>query len=260
MTSNNDTFSVMSKTLSKLGRKILSLALIFNSLLSLTFVISNLASSYPVTAGEKQYWSYLIGNSVFLFVFITSILNILTAKLLGKVELGRIWFHHYVYGFLASSVSFTLMAIFAPTYILVFLIPSLGFQAAGLQMFLIYSGLFFVYGGLTLVIDDVRDVSVRLGRVLDKLKIQAYKSSRALQKIHLISSLATVCISLSLYTSLMEKIMQSELWTVQNVIISFFATSLLITALWGLRAIKAKYWFTKLYQDLARIEPMLRNT
>ncbi|GEM_PF-740078 len=260
MTAVNDTFSAMSKTLSKLGRKTLSLALIFNSLISLTFVISNLVSSYPSTVGEQPYWFYLIGNSVYLFVFIASILNILPAKLLGKVDLGRIWFHHYVYGFLASSVSLTLMVIFAPTYVLVFLMPSLCFQAAGLQMFLIFSALFFVYGGLTLVIDDVRDVSAKLGKVFDKLKIRAYKSSRSLQKMHLISSLVTLCVSLSLYASLIEKIIQSEIWIIQNITATFFATSLLITGLWGLRAIKAKYWFIKLYQDLARLEPILLKT
>ncbi|MBS7615184.1 hypothetical protein KEJ18_05580 [Candidatus Bathyarchaeota archaeon] len=259
MTPDSDTFSAMSKILSKLGKKTLSLALIFNSLISLTFVISNLVSSYLSINGEQQYWSFLIGNSVFLFVFIASILNILPAKILGKVELGRIWFHHYVYGFLASSVSFTLMAFFAPTYVLVFLIPSLCFQATGLQMFLIYSALFFVYGGLTLVIDDIRDVSERLDKILDKLKIRAYKSSKILQKMHLISCLVTVCVSLSLYASIMEKNMQSDMWTIQNISTTFFATSLLITGLWGLRAIKAKYWFIKLYQDLARLEPVLQH-
>jgi hypothetical protein len=32
------------------------------------------------------------------------------------------------------------------------------------------------------------------------------------------------------------------------------AASLFITGFWGLKAVKAKYWFTKLYSDLSKAE------
>jgi len=253
------TSSAMSKILAKLGRKSLSLALIFNSLISLAAVVNILVVSYLTTGGLRPYSPYLLDGSLFLLVIATAVLNILPAKLVGKVDLGRIWFHHFVYGFLASSISLTLIAIFAPAYILVFLVPSLGFQTTGLQTVMIYSDLFFVYGGLTLMIDDIRDVSARLGRTLDKIKLWAYKSNKTLQKVHLISSLATVYVALSVCAWFTENVLLKEMWSIWDFSTIFVAASLLVTGLWGLKAVKAKYWFTKLYLDLSRLEPSLRK-
>jgi len=247
----------MSRIIAKLGRKTLSLALIFNSLISLASVANILFVSYFTVSGWRPYSPYLVDGSLLLLAIVTAVLNILPAKLVGKVDLGRIWFHHYVYGFLASSISLTLMAVFAPAYVLVFLMPSLGLQTTGIQMVMIYSGMFFVYGGLTLMIDDIRDVSVRLGGVLDKLKIWAYKSNKTLQKVHLISSLATVYIALSVCAWFMESTLVKETWSIWDISTIIVATSLLFTGLWGLKAVKAKYWFTKLYLDLSRLEPSL---
>jgi len=252
-------FTAMSRIIVKLGRKTLSLALIFNSLISLAAVVNILVVSYLTTGGLRPYSPYLLDGSLFLMVIATAVLNILPAKLIGKVDLGRIWFHHYVYGFLASSISLTLIAVFAPAYILVFLMPSLGFHTTGLQTVIIYSELFFVYGGLTLMIDDIRDVSIELGRTLDKLKLWAYKSNKTLQKMHLISSLATVYVALSVCAWFMENVLLKEMWSIWDLSTIFVAASLLFTGLWGLKAVKAKYWFTKLYIDLSRLEPSLRK-
>ena len=249
----------MSRIIAKLGRKTLSLALIFNSIISLASVVNILAAFYLSTNGWRPYSPYLIDGSLFLLVIVTAVLNIVPAKLVGKVDLGRILFHHYVYGFLASSISITLMAVFAPAYILVCLMPSLGFQTTGLQMIMIYSGLFFVYGGLTLMIDDIHDVSLRLGKVLDRLKLWAYKSSKTLQKVHFISSLATVYTAISVCAWFVGNIIFKETWSLWDGFNVVLAISLLITGLWGLKVVKAKYWFTKLYFDLSRLEPSLHK-
>ena len=249
----------MSRIIAKLGRKTLSLALIFNSIISLASAANILAAFYLNTNGWRPYSPYLIDGSLFLLVIVTAVLNIIPAKLVGKVDLGRILFHHYVYGFLASSISITLMAVFAPAYILVFLMPSLGFQTTGLQMIMIYSGLFFVYGGLTLMIDDIHDVSLRLGKILDRLKLWAYKSGKTLQKVHMVSSLATVYTAMSVCAWLLGNIILKETWSLWDVSNMVLATSLLITGLWGLKAVKAKYWFSKLYFDLSRLEPSLHK-
>jgi hypothetical protein len=191
-------------------------------------------------------------------VIVTAVLNILPAKFIGKVDIERILFHHYVYGLLASSISLTLMIIFAPTYIFVLLMPFLGFHTTGLQKIMIYSGLFFVYGGLTLMIDDIHDVSLRLGRALDRLRLRAYKSGRTLQRVHFISSLATVCTAVFIGAWFLETgvLETGSLWSVSKM---FPATSLLITGLWGLKAVKANYWFTNLCSDLSRLESSLRK-
>jgi hypothetical protein len=191
-------------------------------------------------------------------VVVTSVLNIVPARFIGKVDIERILFHHYVYGFLASLISLMLMVIFAPAYIFVLLMPFLGLRTTGLQKVMIYSGLFFIYGGLTLMIDDIHDVSLRLGRALDRLKLRAYKSGRTLQRVHLVSSLATVCTAVFVGIWFLETgiLKTGSLWNLSNM---FPATSLLITGLWGLKAVKAKYWFNKLYSDLSRFESSLHE-
>jgi hypothetical protein len=248
----------MSKILAKLGRKTLSLALIFNSIISLASVADILAAFHFNVDGWWPYQPYLVGVLLFWPVIVTAVLNIVPARFIGKVDIGRILFHHYVYGFLASSISLTLMVIFAPAYIFVLLMPFLGFQTTRLQMIMIYSGLFFVYGGLTLMIDDIHDVSLRLGTALDRLKLRAYKSGKALQKVHFISSLATVYTAVFISVLFLEigVLETGSLWDLSNM---FPATSLLITGLWGLKAVKAKYWFTKLYSDLSRLESSLHK-
>jgi hypothetical protein len=248
----------MSKILAKLGRKTLSLALIFNSIISLASVADILAVLYLNVNGWWPYSPYLVAGLLFWPVVVTAVLNIVPAKFIGKVDIERILFHHYVYGLLASSISLTLMVIFAPAYIFVLLMPFLGFHTTGLQMIMIYSGLFFVYGGLTLMIDDIHDVSLRLGRALDRLRLRAYKSGKTLQKAHFISSIATVCTAVFIGAWFLEigVLETGSLWDILNMIP---ATSLLITGLYGLRAVKANYWFTKLYSDLSRLESSLHK-
>jgi hypothetical protein len=248
----------MSKTLVKLGRKTLSLALIFNSIISLASLPNILGAFHLDVNGWWPCSPYLVAGLLFWPLIVTAVLNIVPAKFIGKVDIERILFHHYVYGLLASSISLTLMVIFAPAYIFVLLMPFLGFQTTGLQMIMIYSGLFFVYGGLTLMIDDIYDVSLRFGRVLDRLRLRAYKSGRILQKVHFISSLATVCIAVFIGAWFLEigVLETGSLWDVSNM---FPATSLLVTGLWGLKAVKANYWFTKLYSDLSRLESSLHK-
>jgi hypothetical protein len=244
----------MSGTLAAVGRKTLSLALMFNSMISLVSAGYVLFALYMSQFGGQPYAPYLIDGSLLWLAVLTAVLNIVPAKLIGKVTIGRVLFHHYVYGLLASSIPLALMAAFTPAYLLVLLVPALGFSVNGLQMLPIYTGSFFVYGGLTLIIDDIRDVSLRLGRTLDKLKMWAFKSSNILQKVHLFSSLASLCVTVCIFAWGFENIIWQKSWSIWDVSQLFFMTSLLITSLWGLKVVKAKLWFTKLYEDLIRIQ------
>jgi hypothetical protein len=245
---------IMSGTLAAIGRKTLSLALIFNSMISLVSIGSVLSAFYVSQLGWQPYAPYLINGSLLWLAVLTAVLNIVPAKLIGKVKIGRVLFHHYVYGLLASSIPFALIAVFAPAYLLVLLIPDLGFQMSGLQMLPAYAGSFFVYGGLTLVIDDIRDVSLRLGRTFDKLKMWAFKSSNILQKVHLSSSLASLYVTICIIAWGLENIMCQKTLSIWDISQLFFMASLLITSLWGLKVVKAKLWFTKLYEDLVRMQ------
>jgi len=227
---------------SAIRKKILSLALIFNSVVCLVSAANMLASFYTSNYSWRPYWPYLIDGSLVWSIVATAILNIGPAKIIGKVRTGRILFHHYVYGFLASSISLLLMLIFAPAYILLLLMPSLGFETSGLQAIPVYAGLFFVYGGLTLVIDDLHDVSLSVGRMLDRLQIKIQKSSRTLQTIHLCSSLISTYILICGVIWYLQNnfwVRNWPLWDASNII---FMASLLVTNVWALKAVRARLW------------------
>jgi len=244
----------MSEILAAIGRKVLSLTLIFNSIISLISAANMLASFYMNGCGWRPFSPYLIEGSLFWFVILTSLMNIVPAKIVGKVNIKRILFHHYVYGFLVSSISLLSMVLFAPAYLLVLLTPSLGFQTSGLQTIPLYASFFFVYGGLTLVIDDINDVSLRVRRSLDKLKMRICKSGKMLQTMHLCSSLVSIYIvicSLLWYFENIFWIKNSPLLNIAHII---FMLNLLVTSLWGLKAVKEKLWLRKIFADLSKID------
>jgi len=237
--------NAMSRRTAAIARKILSLALIFNSLVSIVSAANILASSYATKYYSRQYSPYLVDGSLVWFIILTAILNIGPAKFLGRVKLRRMLFHHYVYGFLASSVSTVLMAIFAPASIVLLLVPSLGFQVTDMQAVPVYAGLFFVYGGLTLIIDDIHDVSLSMGRALDKLKTKVPKSNKVLQAMHLWSSLISTYVLICSVLWYSENGLAVESWPFWNAPQLIFIVNLLVTSSWGLKAVMARPRFAE---------------
>jgi len=89
-----------------LGRKILCLAVIFNSILNMLFAGDILYMFYLSGSKWRPYWPYRLDKSLLWFTITASFLNIITAKSLGNVDLKRIKFHHYFYGFISVLISF----------------------------------------------------------------------------------------------------------------------------------------------------------
>ena len=233
----------MSETLAALGRKTLGLALIFNSIISLTSATNILASFYINMPMWQPYSPYLINGSFFWFVLLVAGLNIFSAKLIGRAKIKRILFHHYVYGLLVSSIAIISVAFLAPAYISLLLTPSTGFQADGFQNVSVYAGLFFVYGGLTLVIDDAYDISLRAGRTLDKMKMRIRRLDKALQTTHLLSSLMSLYVTLSILLWYLENRSHIMNWPLMDISYVVFIPSMFITSIWGLKAFKGKLWY-----------------
>jgi hypothetical protein len=228
-----------------IGKKVLSLALIFNSVVSLVSAINMLASFYIDNYQWRPYSPYLIDGSFLWFIVLTAVLNISPAKSIGKVKIGRILFHHYVYGFLATSISLLLIVIYAPAYVILLLMPSLGFQTSGFQTIPVYAGLFFIYGGLTLVIDDMYDMSLGMGRMLDGLKMRLQKSGRTLQAIHLCSGLMSTYVLMCGILWYLDNDFWVKSWPLWDASHIIFMSSLLVTNVWALKAVKGRLWFTK---------------
>ena len=222
--------------------------MMFNSILSLVYAAEMLVSFYVSRFEWQPYSPYLLDGSLLWLAVLAAVLNIVPAKLLGKVDVRRILFHHYVYGLLASSVSLLLIAFFAPAYLFLLLMPSLGFQTITFQTIPVYAGLFFVYGGLTLVIDDIGDVSLRFAGLLERLKTLASKSGRALQTIHLLSSLMSIYILTCGVLWCLENVLQLgsfPLWGLYHMV---FMSSLLVTSVSGLKAVREGLWFIRFHK------------
>jgi len=225
-----------------LGRKILCLSVIFNSIVSVLLSGNILYIFYISGLSWRPYWPYLLNSSLFWFIIVTSILNIVAAKILGNVDLKRIKFHHYFYGFLASAGSFIFMALFAPAYLFILLMPMLISDMYSSAAMPISAAFFLVYGGMTLIIDDIQDVSLRLGRALNNLKNKLKKLGKALETFHLCCSIASIYVALSII-----------LWGFANGLYSWgsiftglsagiFALNLLITSIWGLGVSIEGFW------------------
>ncbi|MEM2111715.1 MAG: hypothetical protein QXX08_07545 [Candidatus Bathyarchaeia archaeon] len=236
----------MSKILAAIARKTLGLTLIFNSLVSLASVSNILISFYFNGCTWKPFSPYLIDGSLFWFTILTAFLNIAPAKLIGKVDMKRVLFHHYVYGFMSIFTSLLLVALFAPAYIFILLTPYQGFQTTGFQLIPIYAGLFFMYGGLTLVVDDIYDMPIKMGRIFDKLKMKMFKLSDFVQSLHFCSSFASIYVTISAAIWYFENRFWLKNWPLWNIAHIVFISNLFVTSVWGLKIVRGKLWFNTL--------------
>jgi len=242
----------MSKIVAAIGRKLLGLALIFNSIVSLTSAANILASFYINRFSWQPFSPYLIDGSLFWFVILAAVLNIVPAKLVGKADIKRVLFHHYVYGFLSIFTTLALVVLLAPACIFILLVPSSGFQVNCFQNIATYAGLFFLYGGLTLIIDDMYDISLRSGRIFDKARRRIRGLGRTLQAIHLSSSLISIYITVCAILWCLENRVLLENWPLWELANILFTANLLVTGIWGLKVAKEKLWFLKILVDLPK--------
>ena len=209
------------------GKKLLSLALIFNSLLSITYAIGLLTGVY--ISNWKLYPPYLINGSLFWAMILTSIINILPAIKLGRVKTGRLWFHHYVYGFLVMFLAVVFLEVSSSLY---FLNPF----AENITSLTGNVGRFFFLGGLTLILDDFTDISARLRSALNIVKSRVYRGKRI---IHITQCLLGI---VSLYVLLCVSIYVTQNpqgGTLANFIL---IGSLLATTFTALVSVERKIW------------------
>jgi uncharacterized membrane protein len=219
----------MSKIIDVYGKKLFSLALIFNSLLTIVYAMGLLAGFYTLFPQWKPYPPYILDGSLFWILILAAIINIFPCVNIGKVETGRLWFHHYVYGFIVLGVAATLTAIWFPASM-----PSL-FTAnttnPGINV-----GRFFILGGLTLIVDDLPDVSKKLKSGLCFLKAKAHQNGRAFHAIQSLMGFAVLYFFLAISIYVPQH--PSEI-TLANVIL---LDTLLVTTLTSFANAIRKVW------------------
>ncbi|OYT45887.1 hypothetical protein CW711_04600 [Candidatus Bathyarchaeota archaeon] len=223
---------VMSGIFTALGKKTLGLALIFNSLISLTSALRILSGFYAARPWWRPFSPYLLDGSLFWAVIPASILNIAPARVLGRVKIRRFLFHHYVYGLFVTLVS-------TASVHLSMAIPSsqspLRLSYGRLNGLTPYVETFFIYGGLTLLLDDISDISPRVKSFLRWLGEIAERFCKPIRASHALCSLASIYISLSIGLWFCRN-RWVDLWSLDAMSYIVLMASILVTGIFGLRA------------------------
>jgi hypothetical protein len=209
------------------GKKLLGLSLIFNSLLSIVYAIGLLRGYYE--DAWTLYPPFLVDGALFWVLIFASIINIAPATSIGQAKIGRLWFHHYVYGFLVLALAVIFLIALSPKSLF-----SL-FTADTTDM-MVNAGRFFVLGGLTLILDDLADISDVMRRLLCFLKLKFYRGRWIMEIVQYILG----CLSIYLFAAVVLYIAQNpQNATPANVVLS---ATLLITSLVSFAAVKQKRW------------------
>jgi len=210
-------------------KKMFSLSLILNSFITLASVAGILYGLYHSWPYWKPFSPYLINGNLFLVVAAAALINIFPSALIGRcLHTGRLWFHHYVYGF------FVLLS--SAIYVIAFTSVSL------IMLFFIYSsniavnaGRFFVLTGLTLFLDDLPDVSKRVESALNKVKSGFYKVRKGIHALQLITGLVSFYVFVAVALSSIHKLA----FTFSNFLTM---STFLITSITSFVCVKRKAW------------------
>jgi hypothetical protein len=212
-----------------IAKKIFSLSLILNSLITLAAIAQIIFYHYRDFPYWQPFSPYIVNGSVFFLVVVAALLNIFPSASIGRtLHTGRFLFHHYVYGFF--------VLLFSAVFVMAFTSVSL------LSLFLVYNqtvtvnaGKFLALAGFALLLDDLPDVSERIDSNLNKLKSKAYQGRKIIHLLQLLTGLVSFYVFLAV-----------SFWTTQHPELAFPASftcgTFLITSLTSLACVKRKAW------------------
>jgi hypothetical protein len=161
-------------------KKIFSVSLVFNALLTISFSINVLANFYFFFTDWQPYSPYLINGNLFWIAVLAAVINIFPSASLGRsLHTGRFLFHHYLYGFIVMLCALVYVVLFSPVGVF--------------ELFFVFDervevniGRFFVLGGLALLLDDLPDVSTCIESALNRLKFKVGELNKLVSIFHII--------------------------------------------------------------------------
>ncbi len=216
-------------------KKTFSIALIFNSLISVATVAGIIYGFYMSSSTPnpwRPYAPFLIDGNLLWLALAAGVINIFPGAALGRaLHTGRFLFHHYVYGFSVVAVTSLLVTVFTPV--------------SPISMFFVNSddipvnaGRVFTLAGLALLLDDLPDVSRRIESSLNWVKIKACKIKMGLHVAQFITGIFAFYGSISV---LLSTFFVDSSRALPN---SFVIVSLFITGITSLALVKRKAWLT----------------
>jgi hypothetical protein len=180
-------------------KKIFSVSLVFNALLTIGCISGILAGFYWYYHDWHPFSPYLISGNLFWVAIVAAIINIFPSAGLGRsLHTGRFLFHHYFYGFMVLVCAVVYIVFFTPISVFtIFLVNDTSVQ--------VNVGRFFILGGLTLVLDDLPDVHIKLDLGLNWLKGKVGQGARFVSVVQLmvgaVSLYVFAAVTLSVYTT-----------------------------------------------------------
>ena len=217
----------MASTVWVLIKKTFSLTLMLNSFITLATIAGILYGFY--FHAWRAYSPYLINGNLFLLAAIAAIVNIFPSASIGRcLHTGRLWFHHYVYGFFVLFLA----AIFIVTFTSIPLDKLFIVNSANVA---VNAGRFFFLTGLTLFLDDLPDVSKHIESTLNKVKTKAYQIRKIIHVTQLVSGLVTFYV----FSTIALSSIDHHAFTISN-----FLTmgTLLVTSITAILFVKRKAW------------------
>ena len=180
-------------------KKIFSVSLVFNALLTIGCISGILAGFYWYYHDWHPFSPYLISGNLFWVAIAAAIINIFPSAGLGRsLHTGRFLFHHYFYGFMVLVCAVVYVVFFTPISLLtIFLVNDTSVQ--------VNVGRFFLLGGLTLVLDDLPDVHTKLDSGLNWLKYKVGQGARFVSMVQLVAGVVSLyvfaAVTLSVYST-----------------------------------------------------------
>ena len=211
-------------------KKIFSVSLIFNALLTIGCISGILAGFYWYYHDWHPFSPYLISGNLFWVAIAAAVINIFPSAGLGRsLHTGRFLFHHYFYGFMVLVCALVYIVFFSPLSLLtIFLVNDTSVQ--------VNVGRFFILGGLTLVLDDLPDVHTKLNSGLNWLKNKVGQGAKFVSAVQLVMGAVSLyvftAVTLSVYTT-------PEYVTVANLLL---IGTLFITSITSFIFVKRKVW------------------
>jgi hypothetical protein len=200
-------------------KKIFSVSLVFNALLTIGCISGILAGFYCYYYDWHPFSPYLISGNLFWFAIAAAIINIFPSAGIGRsLHTGRFLFHHYFYGFMVLVCAVVYIVFFIPNSLLtIFLVNDTSVQ--------VNFGRFFILGGLTLVLDDLPDVHTKLDSGLNWLKCKVGQGGRFVSAVHLVVGVVSLYVSTAVTLSVYST---PEYVTVANLLLigTLFITSI----------------------------------
>ncbi len=213
-----------------LCKKLFSLSLVFNALLTIACAISILGGVYWYYSPWKPFTPYLVDGSLFWVAILAAVVNIFPSARTGRdLHTGRFLFHHYFYGIVVFLLAVAYVVFFTGESLLTIFITNNTSIAVN-------AGRFFLLGGLTLLLDDLPDVSRRLESALNWAKDKAQRAEKILSVVHII----TGGISLYVFAAVSLAMAQNPDWiTLAN---SILVGTLFVTGVTSLIFVKRGAW------------------